>query len=73
MSSENNEKATKKAAENLDSFVGRSKLVHAYNTRFEPATCMPCQALKNNCDGVISIDFQTRDKGPHTHRMVWPK
>ena len=72
MSSEKKEKATKEAPKNLDSFVGRPKLVQAYNSHFETDTRMPCRALKN-CDGVISIDFQTRDLGPHTHRMVWHK
>ena len=66
----NSEKAAKKASEHLDSFVGRPKLVHG---NFETDNRVPGHPLKNYCEGVISIDNQTRDIGPHTHRMVLHK
>ena len=67
MSSLNTEKTAKKASEHLDPYVGRPKLV---NVNFETDTRVTSNPLKNNCEAGVSIDFQTRDIGPHTHRML---
>ena len=80
MSRGSNDKTNNKASEHSNSFVGRPKFqrtnmeisvqLQTNNTR-QLETNVSYLSHINNNDMVPCIQFQTRDSGPHTHRMVW--